>query len=124
MNPNRSQRKSCLLSILIAVGLAVGYEILSLDGWLGLLFRQFFPDTTVYAPEWNYWKFRWVRTGMTKERVLSLLGTPLETWPWDSNPAVETWAYTRSSEDSHFELRCIWIKDGKVIGKEAEYYVD
>ena len=110
-------------SILLTFAL---YEFLSLDGIAGIVFPLMFPDSTVYSEQWNYWSFRFVRKGMSVAEVMEMLSPPIRQWDnVNENGEVETrFAYTVSSSDSHFRIRQVVFRNGRVVSKFHEYYVD
>ena len=118
-------RKTKILLVL-ATFIVLSYEFLSLDGIGGIVLPLAFPDSTIYSARWSYWRYRRVREGMSAAEVMELLGPPIRQWNNDmENGKTETrFAYTGSSSDSHFRVRQIVFRDGKVVGKFHEYYVD
>lgn len=113
-------------SIVALLLVALSCEVMSLDGIAGVLIPLFFPDSTVYSEQWDYWSYRFVRNGMTVAEVTEKLGPPIEQWSYDiGNGKRETrFAYTISPSSSHYRIRQIVFRDGKVVGKFHEYYVD
>ena len=113
-----------LLALLLAA--LAAYEFLALDGIAGVVFPLMFPDSTVYSVRWNYWSYRLVRKGMSVADVTEMLGPPMQQWDTDvGNGEIETrFAYTISSSDSHFRIRQIVFRGGKVVAKIHKYYVD
>ena len=124
---SRKRRKIlfAFLSGLILLTFAL-YEFLSLDGIAGIVFPLMFPDSTVYSEQWNYWSFRFVRKGMSVADVMEMLGPPIRQWDnVNENGEVETrFAYTVSSSNSHFRIRQVVFRNGRVVSKFHEYYVD
>ncbi len=59
-------------------------------------------------------RFTEIEEGMRQERVRGILGKPVR----------ESWAYSKSPGSSHFRIRTIMLKDGIVIKKFHEFYVD
>ena len=117
---------NCLKHLLLVIIVFVMYEIVSLDGIIGLLGPILFGDTTIYSDRWNYWRYRSVKRGMTVDEVTQLLGEPLnktdnEFWP-DGPDFI--FHYSRSSCDSHYRERSIGFKNGRVVKKYSEFYVD
>lgn len=114
------------LSVFFLLAIPVSCELMSLDGIAGVLCPLIFPDSTVYSEQWDYWSYRFVRNGMTVAEVTEKLGSPIKQWSYDiENGKRETrFAYTISPSDSHYRIRQIVFRDGKVVGKFHEYYVD
>lgn len=115
----------------VGVGVALGMLLLggpvvihyvSLDGLDGLFFASVLREDTEYAPRYSHQAFRRVHPGMPSQRVLELLGEPLERTP--STNQRETWRYSRSPSDSHYRLRAVQIAEGSVVGLFHEFYVD
>lgn len=118
--------KRAKIVLSLATLIVLLYEFLSLDGIAGIVFPIAFHDSTIYSERWDYWGYRRVRKGMSMSDVMEMLGPPIRRWNNDvENGKIETrFAYTRSSSDSHFRIRQIVFRDGKVVGKFHEYYVD
>lgn len=118
--------KRVKIALFLTTLIVLSYEFLSLDGIAGIVFPIAFPDSTIYSARWNYWGYRRVRKGMSMSDVMELLGPPIRQWNNEvENDKIETrFAYTRSSTDSHFRIRQIVFREGKVVGKFHEYYVD
>jgi hypothetical protein len=108
------------------IALAVAHFSM-LDGLDGMVFRQWFPETTEYASGYSDSAFRHVASGMTSQQVVKLLGPPLDQFDVSSRPddlTITTWRYSRSTNDSHFTMRLVQFQDGAVMRKVSEYYVD
>ena len=114
------------LSIFVLLLVTLSCEFVSLDGIAGVVCPVFFPENTLYSEQWNYWAYRFVRNGMSVEEVTEKLGPPIKQWSYDiGNGKIETrFAYTISPSDSHYRIRQIVFRDGEVVGKFHEYYVD
>jgi hypothetical protein len=94
----------------------------SLDGVRGAFFSILFADTTVYAPNYTDLGYRSIRIGETEESVLRILGEPTEHDSPDGY--VARWRYTKSKSDSHYRMRQISFKNGRVVSKEHYFLVD
>lgn len=99
----------------------VAYAASGLDGLRGAIFQFMFPDTSVYAVGYSDGAYRKIKTGDSQETVLGLLGEPLER---DVISGVERWRYAKSRADSHYRMRQVSFKDGRVISREHYYLVD
>ncbi len=133
MNLRRLKMIAKCFALLVGCWLTFGgvftmYEIVSLDRISGILLplSGLYPDTTVYANNWNYMKYRKIQKADTIEDVKKQLGNPLNVWTNElENGKSETrFAYTVSRSDSHFRIRQIIFRDGKVVSKFHEFYVD
>ena len=94
----------------------------SLDGIRGAIFSTVFHDTTVYAPNYTDAAYLRIRVGETEEDVLKILGEPFEHDSPDGY--VARWRYAKSRSDSHYRMRQISFKNGRVVSKEHYYLVD
>ena len=85
-----------------------------------------FADDTVYAERFSDEQFEAIAGGMTEEEVLRRLGPPIDA-PWTPQKP-ETWdrgmRWSRSGNDSHYKVRVILFREGRVTEKVAEFYVD
>jgi hypothetical protein len=119
------------MSFLIASGATIA--LISLDGLGGLVFGLLGEEDTVYAPGYSDRAFRQVEIGMSQQEVLSLLGEPISPFRLTGEPLMDwsrafpaewCWEYSHSPSDSDFRIRCVYIENGKVVGKRAGYWVD
>ena len=115
---------------LVVVGLAgllvlLALHVYLLDGIDGWFFSKLAVggEHTRYASGYTDSAFRSVRVGMSKDEVLGLLGVPLNTWFLDPE-RLEVWAYTLSPSDSSYRIRVVHFREGLVVHKVSEFYVD
>ena len=108
----------CCLLVLLVVGLAI--HLTTLDGIGGVLSSMVWEDSTQYAPGYTPAAFRCVRVGMKEEQVYALLGTPLDRHLCDGT--VYLW-YSKPQK-AHFRDRRVMLRSRRVIGTNAEFYVD
>ncbi|WP_028582186.1 hypothetical protein [Desulfogranum japonicum] len=97
----------------------------SLDGIDGLIFSTFFIEDTVYSEGYSEKKYKSIDLGMSKEKVLKILGKPLYTnEKWEAKKSEDRWWYTKSPGDTHYRIREIRFSNNQVTEKHHEYYVD
>jgi hypothetical protein len=101
-------------------------HVATLDGLDGVFWSSMFHEDTVYAPGYSDTAFRKIHAGMPESEVKALLGAPISLYPAYQNTGQDwtTWCYSDSPGDTHYRIRAIRMKDGVVIGKHAEFYVD
>jgi hypothetical protein len=109
---------SCSPRVVVSAAHAV-----SLDGVSGTLWSLAFEDTTEYAPQYSALGFWRVRKAMTERQVAALAGQPLERYAVAS-PALYGWRWSRSSKDGSYFVRVILFRNGRVVEKYSEFYVD
>lgn len=131
----RFLRKFIPIAIILAL-IASWFHFHLLDGLDGFLLRLIVgSEDTLYAEGYTDKGFRSVRQGYRREQVERALGKPMEIVPagrtapknWVfrlSDGGYEGWIYSVSRNDSHYRIRVILFKQGVVIGKVAEFYVD
>ena len=99
-----------------------------LEGLTGTLFHLLTAGgDTVYASGFSDGRFLLVRNGMTDAQVIALLGEPLERYrpqvgddpSWDLGMR-----WSRSATDSHYSVRVVLFKKGRVADVRSEFYVD
>jgi len=105
---------------LVVSGFLIAHYVVE-DGVRGLIFPYFFEDTTVYAPQYEETAFKNIQVGANMDDVARALGSPLEK---DSCDGVVRWRYSKSNSDSHYRVRQLVFRNGKVTRKIAYYYVD
>jgi hypothetical protein len=80
---------------------------------------------TEYAPGYSGKAFRAVAVGDSEERVLHLLGEPLERNPNAQDPSYVYLRYSRAIGPSESHLgRVILLRDGQVVRIWHEIYLD
>lgn len=114
-------RSASVIAVGCVLVFGLAYSLYSLDGIRGAIFHTIFPDTSVYAVGYSDAAYRKVRIGDAQELVRSLLGEPIER---DLIVGIERWRYSRSKSDSHYRMRQISFKNGRVVSKEHYYLVD
>ena len=103
-----------------AVVLTALLAVLPLDGWPGVLLRLTLGEDTEFAADYSAFGFWSVREGMTTDEVVARIGQPLERVHLDD----ELWRYSRSPSDTNYRSRSIRVRDGRVVERRAEFYVD
>ena len=96
------------------------------DGLKGALLGAIFGEDTVYADEYSHDRFAEIELGMSEKEVYSRIGPPISTWQTPSQikdgEHSARWSY--SPGDTHFRGRIIQFKEGRVIEKHSEFYID
>jgi hypothetical protein len=95
----------------------------SLDGPRGCVVPLLLKTDTEFAAGYSNAAFRQVRVGMTADDVITLLGTPLGTWPRD-DAGREWWSWSRSPGDHSYRVRTVLLEQGRVTGVGHGFYVD
>lgn len=114
-----------ILSVIILCG--IGVHIYWLDGVSGYLCEIVFGDT-VYSAEYSESKFRTLKTGMTEDQVLALLGEPL----FKNSYYPDVWFYSYGKPvgdkiwvtNSNYTQRIVEFKDGVLVRIEHDFYFD
>ena len=111
-----------VISVLVLAALGLLYAQYALpDGIRGLVLPVFFPDTTVYAPNFQEDAFRKLGLGVDKQEVIRSLGPPLER---DTCEGLERWRYSQSASDSHYRVRELVFENESLAEKTAFFLVD
>ncbi|MFP2960797.1 outer membrane protein assembly factor BamE [Myxococcus sp. 1LA] len=106
---------------LLLVGLSA--HLLLLDGLDGLLLSAVFEPSTHFAPGYSWLAFRRVQPGMSRDKVMTLLGEPISVHDTPSEGTL--WRYSHSPTDSHCSMRSVsFSKSGVVTRVVHKYYVD
>jgi hypothetical protein len=80
---------------------------------------------TVFASGYSDTRFLRIRKGMTLQEVKFILGQPLDVYPVDYSACCDMgMRWTRSAHDSSYRVRVLLFKNGVVVEKHAEFYVD
>jgi hypothetical protein len=112
-----------LTAFLASIALvAFGLNIWLIDGLGGVLLGGMFHEDTEYAAEYSRSGWKEVNLGMTRERVKSLIGEPLDSWKNKDASIGARWS--RSPGDTHFRCRVLTFTNGTVSNKHEEFYVD
>lgn len=84
-------------------------------------------DDTIHAPGYTDDQFNLIEVGMTESEVLRRLGPPIDE-PYHPQIDRQDWdkgmRWTRSAHDSHYKVRVVLFRAGRVSEKFAEFYVD
>lgn len=136
--PGQSLRARLRVAALTGLILTASLPLVLFDGWPTPLWALVCGDDTEFAPQYSAWSFFQIRIGMTELELERTLGKPLEIWPHEdefvrytsktqlTNTSGKTygWQYTRSPNNSSYRRRIVDVKDGRVVGKGSEFYVD
>ena len=97
--------------------------ILKLDGYSGLVFNiLLLTDDTKYSENYSNSKFLKIKTGMTKNEVINILGNPLVEWKPKEN--IDALQYSESPKSTHYRLRQVYLINDIVSERISYYYVD
>jgi len=99
----------------------VRYRYCPMDAFLRTIIRE---NNTIWAPGFSESKYSSIRTGMTKEQIIKILGEPVR--KWDRDYPDGAWSYSWQKEgDDIFDRRDItFSRDGQVTGVYREFYMD
>ena len=105
-------------------GAAVGLILVVAAVLLGLLVIAPLRNTRT-APGYTERAFRAIRVGDSEERVIDMLGEPLERTPGRSDPSyIYLWYAKPIGPSENHLLRNIVIKDGEVIQVYRQIWLD
>lgn len=117
---------AAVLCVLLLAGLLAGLHAYLLDGLDGLFWGFVLSEDTVYSPGYSDSGFRAVRLGMTADEVHRLLGPPQSRWMNRQGPTTletgERWSF--SPGDTNFRCRVVLFRNGIVIERHSEFYLD
>jgi hypothetical protein len=122
--PALSFRWKLQIAAVVGVLLTAAFQFTLFDGWPGDLWALEFGDDTEFASGYSAFGFWSVRPGMTTGEVTALLGPALVRFPVREQPGEEWWRWTRSPHGSSYRLREILFRQGRVVEKYSEFYVD
>ncbi|HSF14856.1 MAG TPA: hypothetical protein VLK65_04825 [Vicinamibacteria bacterium] len=94
------------------------------DGWPWSAFPALGLDDTEFSSGYSAMGFWQVRLGMRPEEVIARIGRPLQRDSPAGSPDLERWFYTRSPNSSHYRIRTVIFREGQVVERQAEYYLD
>lgn len=118
--------RGIVIAALSLTGFLAGVHHWALDGVGGLIFGGMLSEDTVYAAGYSDSGFRHVTLGMSRSDVEALIGAPQKEWAFDQktdHPGVGArWSY--SPGDTNFRCRVILFRNGVVVEKHTEFYVD
>jgi hypothetical protein len=124
LRPSLNRTARLWFSVLAALCLLLVLQVVLLDGWPMWLLSGVFGHDTEYAPSYSPLAFLLVRNGMAEEQVLSMVGEPLETHRSQSDSQLVVWLWTRSRNSSNYRVRVITFRQGRVVEKCSEFYLD
>ena len=116
--------KITLYVVLAILCAAVGTHYYLLDGLDGFIWSRLFQEDTRYSERYSDAAFRKVYPGVTQTTLTELLGQPLRTYSPTSDRDMTILWFSESPNDSHFRLRSVDLRDGLVIRRHSEFYVD
>ena len=120
--------KTLSLVALASVGVAAGPRLWSgvenypADGVGGIIGALVWTEDTAYASGYTLDGWKRVRVGMSRSQVEAILGPPHATFAEDQPEMSAGWSY--SPGDTHFRCRVLRFRNGVVVSKHSEFYVD
>ena len=118
--------REIVVSVAVSASLLTAVHRWALDGIGGIAFGALLDEDTVYARGYSDAGFRHVAPGMSREQVRSLIGAPQKEWPIEATnggPDLGArWSY--SPGDTHFRCRVLLFRQGVVVKKHSEFYLD
>ncbi len=61
---------------------------------------------------------------MRESELKEMLGEPLRAYRFEESRNRTSLWFSESPNDGHFRMRSVTLRDGIVVGKHAEFYVD
>ena len=110
--------------IIVLVGVGIIIHKSTLDGLNGFIWGKLVQEDTVYSPGYSDSSFKQITIGMPEREVKRLLGEPIKIYPPDESNDRTKLCYSLSPEDTNYRIRAINIKDGRVVSKYSEFYLD
>lgn len=115
--------KKKIQKISIAFAVIVILQFCLLDGIPGTFISFVYGHGTVYAPGYSALNFLKARPGMTGEKVIEILGEPLNrfTLTIQNKPTV-CWQYSQwtDPENKYFKIRVLQFEDDILVEKTSE----
>ena len=116
------RRRRIRIAAAVALLCTAALPLVLFDGWPDPLAAIVFGDDTEFAPGYTTLGFLRIRQGMSSDEVVRCIGEPLRRYP--DNAGGERWFWTRSPHDSSYRIRAVLFRDGRVVTRESEFYVD
>ena len=101
---------------------AVGFNHWLIDGISGEFWSILFGEDTKYASGYSDAAWRRRQIGEALPDVMRDLGAPIDVWTNDDKSLTMRWSI--SPGDTHYRTRALVVKEGRVVGKWSEFYVD
>ena len=124
VRPRKNVKKATaiIVAILCAFILVHIYRNYSpIDGVRGMIWGTFFPEDTVYAPNYTDSGFLQITQGMNLDTVIKILGPPINE---TTDAGITRGWWSKSPGDTHYRFRMISFSNSVVIAKKGEFYVD
>lgn len=104
-------------------------QLIRLEGVVGTIFHVVTGGgDTVYAAGFSEDRFLKIVIGMSESEVVTLLGEPLDRYHPQAGNGPSIWnmgmRWSRSANDSDYSVRAILFKDGVVVDRLSEFYLD
>ena len=119
-------RKRVIWSLSALLGCLVALHLTRLEGIDGVVYQLLATDRyeTIFAPGFSDGAFRRIVVGLTKQQVYEALGRPLVVYPiYGAGKEREQWWYSKPKSGRSFHLRTVDFREGRVVGKHAEFYL-
>lgn len=116
----RRKRRAALLTVVLTLIVAGGWYPLPVVDKIASV--VFFPHDTIYAPHYSDEAFNKVRVGQHRQKILALLGEPLERGQYQDD-GTEYWYYSRHGPryDNYWNKIVVFdVQRGQVIRKVDE----
>ena len=118
-----------LIILFLGIIYVANHHRRKIDGLSGEIYGLLLSTDTHYASNYSHQSFSKVKKGMTEKEVLSLLGEPLyrSQVPQKANQSVldyDKWFYSRSPSNTHYRIRQIKFREGKVSKLIGYFWVD
>lgn len=110
-----------ILSIILFMAGTHVYLLDGIDGWLFRMLQE--EDNTCFAVGYTDEAFRSLRTGMSSEVVVSLVGQPLGIYDLPNGSGV-IWQYSQKIKHRSFRARNVIFREDKVAEIVSNYYID
>jgi hypothetical protein len=128
------RRRVLLALTAIALLLAIltfnrALQLIRLEGIVGTVFHVVTGGgDTVYAAGFSDDRFLEIGSGMSESEVVASLGEPLERYQPRARDGPSSWnlgmRWSRSANDSDYSVRAVLFKDGIVVQRLSEFYLD
>jgi hypothetical protein len=113
------------VAFLLAVAIAGGIQVATVDGFGGALCSTILADHTMYAPSYSASGFNRIKAGMSLQEVAGLVGQPLEEWTVPADQGQLYWRWTQSRGGSHhYRYRVARFRNGHLEEKIAFFFCD
>jgi hypothetical protein len=114
--------------IIIAVHFLLNYDRIKMDGKKAELYSLILGENSNYPSDFTHRGFRQIQIGMTKKELLSLVGEPLQIWPYNYKVGKTSdtlgYKYCMDGLDTHHRVRIVLLRSDTVISIGHDFYFD